>query len=37
MPAGPANIAMVGIPIVSHVQPSLEIIRELVTRGHRVT
>ena len=28
---------MVGIPIVSHVLPSLEVIRELVTRGHRVT
>ena len=28
---------MVGIPIVSHVLPSLEIIRELVVRGHRVT
>ncbi|MDW6065699.1 glycosyltransferase [Streptomyces sp. FXJ1.4098] len=32
-----AHIAMVGIPAVSHVLPSLEIIRELVTRGHRVT
>ncbi|MGP9022978.1 macrolide family glycosyltransferase [Streptomyces sp. BR1] len=32
-----AHIAMVGIPIVSHVLPSLEIIRELVARGHRVT
>lgn len=28
---------MVGIPIVSHVLPSLAIIRELVSRGHRVT
>ncbi|NBE55150.1 macrolide family glycosyltransferase [Streptomyces boluensis] len=28
---------MIGIPIVSHVLPSLEIIRELVARGHRVT
>lgn len=28
---------MVGIPIVSHVLPSLEVIRELVARGHRVT
>ncbi|MGW1163526.1 macrolide family glycosyltransferase [Streptomyces sp. NPDC002513] len=28
---------MVGIPIVSHVLPSLAIIRELVARGHRVT
>ncbi|MFI9650729.1 macrolide family glycosyltransferase [Streptomyces sp. NPDC052040] len=32
-----AHIAMVGIPAVSHVLPSLEIIRELVGRGHRVT
>ncbi|MGW8885143.1 macrolide family glycosyltransferase [Streptomyces sp. NPDC055749] len=32
-----AHIAMVGIPIISHVLPSLEIIRELVARGHRVT
>lgn len=28
---------MVGIPIVSHVLPSLDVIRELVARGHRVT
>ncbi|GAA3892022.1 macrolide family glycosyltransferase [Streptomyces sedi] len=28
---------MVGIPAISHVLPSLEIIRELVARGHRVT
>ncbi|WP_234384793.1 macrolide family glycosyltransferase [Streptomyces sp. MMG1121] len=28
---------MVGTPMVGHVLPSLEIIRELVTRGHRVT
>jgi MGT family glycosyltransferase len=33
----PAHIAMAGIPAVSHVLPSLEIIRELVARGHRVT
>ncbi|MEU5959460.1 macrolide family glycosyltransferase [Streptomyces sp. NPDC047525] len=33
----PAHIAMVGVPMVSHVLPSLEIIRELVARGHRVT
>ena len=26
---------MVGVPAVSHVLPSLEIIRELVDRGHR--
>ncbi|MDF6021994.1 macrolide family glycosyltransferase [Streptomyces sp. JH34] len=32
-----AHIAMIGIPIVSHVLPSLEILRELVARGHRVT
>jgi MGT family glycosyltransferase len=32
-----AHIAMVGIPAVSHVLPGLEIIRELVARGHRVT
>lgn len=33
----PAHIAMVGTPTVGHVLPSLEIIRELVARGHRVT
>ncbi|WP_035275462.1 MULTISPECIES: macrolide family glycosyltransferase [Actinoalloteichus] len=32
-----AHIAMVSVPAVSHVLPSLEIIRELVARGHRVT
>ncbi|MEU7582577.1 macrolide family glycosyltransferase [Streptomyces sp. NPDC041068] len=32
-----AHIAMIGVPMVSHVLPSLEIIRELVARGHRVT
>ncbi|MGC5361625.1 macrolide family glycosyltransferase [Streptomyces sp. DT24] len=32
-----AHVAMVGIPAVSHVLPSLEVIRELVARGHRVT
>nr|WP_245567989.1 hypothetical protein [Nocardia jiangxiensis] len=37
MPRRPAHISMIGIPIVSHVLPSLEIIRELVARGHRVT
>ena len=31
------HIAMVGVPAVSHVLPSLEIIRELADRGHRVT
>jgi MGT family glycosyltransferase len=33
----PAHIAMVGVPAVSHVLPTLEIVRELVARGHRVT
>ncbi|MEV7191167.1 macrolide family glycosyltransferase [Streptomyces sp. NPDC093510] len=33
----PAHIAMIGVPMVSHVLPGLEIIRELVARGHRVT
>lgn len=28
---------MIGIPAVSHVLPSLEVLRELVARGHRVT
>lgn len=37
MPRPRAHIAMVGVPIVSHVLPSLAIIRELVARGHRVT
>ncbi|ASU60738.1 glycosyl transferase [Nocardiopsis dassonvillei] len=32
-----AHIAMVGTPTLSHVLPSLEVIRELVDRGHRVT
>lgn len=32
-----AHIAMIGVPIVSHVLPSLAVIRELVARGHRVT
>jgi MGT family glycosyltransferase len=32
-----SHIAMVGIPAVSHVLPSLEVIRELAARGHRVT
>ncbi|HWU11241.1 MAG TPA: macrolide family glycosyltransferase [Streptomyces sp.] len=31
------HIAMIGVPAVSHVLPSLEILRELVARGHRVT
>ncbi|MFD1815579.1 macrolide family glycosyltransferase [Rhodococcus gannanensis] len=33
----PAHIAMVSIPAPGHVNPSLEIVRELVARGHRVT
>ncbi|MDT0269600.1 glycosyltransferase [Streptomyces sp. DSM 44915] len=32
-----AHIAMVGVPPISHVLPSLSIIRELADRGHRVT
>jgi MGT family glycosyltransferase len=32
-----AHIAMVGIPAPGHVNPSLEIIRALAARGHRVT
>ncbi|GAA2517793.1 macrolide family glycosyltransferase [Pilimelia columellifera] len=32
-----SHIAMCGVPAVSHVLPSLELIRELVNRGHRVT
>lgn len=32
-----AHIAMVGVPLVSHVLPSLALIRELVARGHRVS
>ncbi|NLE81458.1 MAG: glycosyl transferase [Rhodococcus sp.] len=31
------HIAMVSIPAPGHVNPSLEIIRELAARGHRVT
>lgn len=31
------RIAMIGSPIVSHVLPGIEVIRELVARGHRVT
>lgn len=36
-PRSRAHIAMVGVSAVSHVLPSLEVIRELVARGHRVT
>lgn len=32
-----AHIAMVSIPAHGHVNPSLEVIRTLVGRGHRVT
>jgi MGT family glycosyltransferase len=32
-----AHIAMVSIPAHGHVNPSLEVLRELVARGHRVT
>ncbi|MFG2596227.1 macrolide family glycosyltransferase [Streptomyces sp. NPDC048462] len=32
-----AHIAMIGVSAVSHVLPSLPVIRELVARGHRVT
>lgn len=32
-----AHIAMFGVDAVSHTLPSLEILRELVTRGHRVS
>ncbi|MCP2258836.1 glycosyltransferase, MGT family [Streptoalloteichus tenebrarius] len=32
-----AHIAMVSIPAPGHVHPNLEVIRELVARGHRVT
>jgi UDP:flavonoid glycosyltransferase YjiC (YdhE family) len=32
-----AHIAMVSIPAHGHVNPSLDIVRTLVARGHRVT
>jgi MGT family glycosyltransferase len=32
-----AHIAMISIPEPGHVNPSLEVIKELVRRGHRVT
>ncbi|MFE9461987.1 nucleotide disphospho-sugar-binding domain-containing protein [Streptomyces californicus] len=32
-----SHIAVIGVPIVSHVLPGLGIVRELVARGHRVT
>lgn len=31
------HVAMIGVPAVSHILPSLEIFRELVARGHRVS
>ncbi|MFI8993603.1 macrolide family glycosyltransferase [Streptomyces sp. NPDC053542] len=34
---GRSHIAMIGNPAISHTLPSIEIIRELVARGHRVT
>lgn len=33
----PHHIAMVASPAISHILPSLELIKELVARGHRVT
>ncbi|GAA4669245.1 macrolide-inactivating glycosyltransferase [Streptomyces chumphonensis] len=33
----PAHIAMFSIPAAGHVHPGLEVLRELVARGHRVT
>lgn len=36
-PQRPAHIAMFSIAQHGHVNPSLEVIRELVARGHRVT
>lgn len=37
MTSRPAHIAMFSIAAPGHVNPSLEVIRELVARGHRVT
>jgi MGT family glycosyltransferase len=37
MTTKPAHIAMFSIAAHGHVNPSLEVIRELVARGHRVT
>lgn len=36
-PAKPAHIAMFSIAAHGHVNPSIEVIRELVARGHRVS
>ncbi|MFE6691195.1 macrolide family glycosyltransferase [Streptomyces sp. NPDC057743] len=37
MPQHPSHIAMFSIPAHGHVQPNLDVIRELVDRGHRVS
>lgn len=37
VPITPAHIAMFSVAAHGHVNPSLEVIRELVARGHRVT
>nr|WP_051805343.1 macrolide-inactivating glycosyltransferase [Streptomyces sp. NRRL F-2747] len=37
IPARPAHIAMFSIAAHGHVNPSIEVIRELVARGHRVS
>jgi MGT family glycosyltransferase len=37
MTSRPAHIAMFSVAAHGHVNPSLEVIRELVARGHRVT
>ncbi|WP_029767174.1 macrolide family glycosyltransferase [Haloglycomyces albus] len=31
------HIAMIGVPAISHILPSIDIIRELVSQGHHVT
>ncbi|MFE9222430.1 macrolide-inactivating glycosyltransferase [Streptomyces lavendulae] len=36
-PSKPAHIAMFSIASAGHVNPSIEVIRELVARGHRVS
>ncbi|MCQ6551875.1 macrolide-inactivating glycosyltransferase [Streptomyces sp. C10-9-1] len=36
-PAAPAHLAMFSIAAAGHVRPSLEVVRELVRRGHRVS
>ena len=35
--SSPHHIAMVASPAISHLLPSVELIKELVARGHRVT